>query len=87
MPTYVYTCPTHTELRTEVAHGMKEDPVIECSVCGGVMHRVPQVPLAIGYNAQDILFDWLDERYRRFRARKAGKHAPDFSPNAVNKPF
>ncbi len=41
MPTYVYTDSTH-DLTT--AHGMNDNPLITCPVCGEKMHRKPQAP-------------------------------------------
>lgn len=81
MPTYVYTCKHHTEFRKEMIHSMSEDPTVSCSVCGGQMHRVPQAPMAIAFNAGEILTEWMDENYRRWRTKR-----PRFSPDRVKRP-
>jgi len=47
MPEYLYGCEAKHRQFTE--HGMLENPVIICSICGKVMHRVPQVT-AVNWN-------------------------------------
>jgi len=84
---YVYTCPTHKDLRIDKAHSMTEDPVYLCPFCGEQLHRVPQVPAGIMHSPMDTFFEWNDENYKRMRARKRGHHAPRFSPDHVNRPY
>lgn len=86
MPSYVYACPkSKRHPRKEVTHGMNDDPVIQCEACGAKMRRVPQ-PFRFYMSPVQVLYDWSDENYRRYRARKAGKRAPRFSPDHVNSP-
>lgn len=86
MPIYVYACPkSRKHPRKDITHGIKEDPVIQCDACGTRMQRVPQ-SFRFYMSPVQVLYDWSDENYRRYRARKAGKRAPRFSPEQVNSP-
>lgn len=64
---------------------MMEDPEILCEVCGKRMHRIPQGGRWY-INPQSIIVDYLDENYKRYRARKRGKKAERFSPDKINRP-
>lgn len=81
MRIYVYGCANHEHPRVEVSHKMDENPDIYCRVCNSRMHRVPQLPAAIGFNSQEILVSWMEENYRRHRAGR-----PKFSPDLVKRP-
>lgn len=85
MARYDYKCKDCKTIR-EVIHPMAEDPVVICTVCGGTMRRKPTAPKAIALNATDVLVSWMDENYRRYRARKQGFNAPPFSPDLVKRP-
>lgn len=86
MPTYIYQCNKDRNHPTiEATHGMFQLVLALCDECGSFMHRVPQ-PHSFYFNPHDIHLDWMDENYRRYRARKAGKNAPPFSPDRVNRP-
>jgi len=47
MPTYTYTDRSRHD--TTIIHGMTEEPVITCDICGEAMHRRPQV-VAVNWN-------------------------------------
>lgn len=79
MPTYVYRCPN--DHRLELTHKMSEDPVVVCERCDQPMKRVPQRPAAIAFSAQEILQEWMDENYRRWRTKRRR-----FSPDVVKRP-
>lgn len=86
MPTYVYRCPE--DHRKEITHGIKEDPVITCEICGAIMRRVPQV-FRIAFNPGEILADWMDENYRQYRKypkNKQKRFHPD-NPTRPGKPI
>jgi hypothetical protein len=83
--TYVYACQNKSHPRVEVRHSMKEDPIIKCSVCHKPMHRVPQV-FRLGFNAQEILIDWLDNNYRIMRAHPKDYRRWLVSPYRVKRP-
>ncbi len=87
MPTYVYGCSKNIQdhPRIEIAHGMHENPVLCCEICGASMRRIPQ-SVRVYFNPGEILTEWMDENYKRYRARKKGKKAPRFSPDNVMKP-
>ena len=85
MPRYEYRC-SLCEHREEVIHSIHADPEVTCVECGETMRRVPQVPLAIARSPIEVMYAWMDENYRRFRARKKGKRAPKFSPDHINSP-
>ena len=87
MPTYVYGCSAHISdhPRLEITHGMHENPVLCCSVCGAEMRRIPQ-STRFYMNPEQIIVDYLDENYKRYRARKKGQKAPRFSPDKVMRP-
>ena len=80
MPTYVYGCLNKEHPRVELTHGMNDNPVVKCDVCGAVMHRVPQ-PARFYMNPEGILLDWMDENYKRFRAGKK-----PINPYKANRP-
>ena len=86
MPDYVHGCPQNREHpRQEIVHGMKEDPIITCTVCKSVMQRIPQ-PFRFALSAFEILGDWSKENLRRYKLRKRGYNVPRFSPDHVNRP-
>jgi len=67
MPTYVYGCKNHPEARQTVIHGMKEIVAVQCPVCAGQMHRIPQRFLW-GHNPGTLLLDKLSERFDDYRS-------------------
>jgi hypothetical protein len=81
MPEYVYGCEDKTHPRSVVIHKMFDNPVIPCSLCGTPMHRIPQPLLGIGYNATEVLVDWMEDNYKRKRAGRALN-----SPEKVQRP-
>ena len=85
MPLYIYGCDNKEHPRKEVVHGMNENPDIRCDVCGGKMHRIPSGG-RFYINPESIIVDYLDENYRRYRARKKGRHVDKFSPERINRP-
>ena len=87
MPTYVYGCSDSIKEhpRIEITHGMHENPVLCCEVCGAKMQRIPQ-SVRFYMNPGEILTEWMDENYKRYRARKKGKKADRFSPDKVMMP-
>lgn len=84
MPEYVYGCKDKEHPKKEVTHSVKEDPVIKCDTCGEVMHRVPQ-PFRYTLGAHNVLHEWCDENFVRYRARKKGYKAPPFSKDKVQR--
>lgn len=46
MPEYIYSCGKHTQTER---HGMAENPIIKCHVCGIEMHRRP-LSVAVNWN-------------------------------------
>lgn len=85
MARYDYRCMECKRI-VEIVHPMVEEPQVICSVCGGDMRRKPTAPRAIALNAQEVLISWMDENYRRYRARKQGFSVPPFSPDLVKRP-
>ena len=86
MPTYVYGCPeSNDHPRKEVVHKMAENPVIKCDTCGTVMHRIPQ-SIRFYMSPYQVLTDWCDENWRRYKARKQGRRAERFSPDVIMSP-
>jgi len=85
MATYIYACQNKTHPRKEVQHSMKADPVILCGVCKRPMFRVPQ-PFRFGFNATEILVDYLDHNYRIMRAHPKDYRRRMFSPDLVKRP-
>lgn len=74
MPKYVYACtadPTHARREVKLTRMEAEEIPVACS-CGSNMHRVPQ-PFRWGRSSSDVLFDYMDGKYREYRARKARK--------------
>lgn len=71
MPTYVYQCPAHptTEHRKEVVHSVNDQLAVLCDECQGVMHRIPQ-PFRWYMDPRAVLVDYMDGKYRDYRARK-----------------
>ena len=82
---YIYACKNKAHPRKEVRHSMKEEPVILCDVCKKPMHRVPQ-PFRLGFNATEILVDWLDNNYRIMRGHPKDWRRRLFSPDLVKRP-
>jgi putative FmdB family regulatory protein len=82
MATYVYRCKNNH--RREVVHKMSENPVVKCKECGAVMRRVPQ-KFRFAFDAQEILIDWMDENYRRYRTKRR-RFSPD-EPKRPGKPI
>jgi hypothetical protein len=67
MPTYIYGCrndPLHPTLEIDLSYD--NDPEVACPVCGGPMGRIPQ-KFRFGFNPFEILTDWMDDNYRRWR--------------------
>jgi hypothetical protein len=64
---------------------MKDNPVIKCAVCKGVLHRIPQ-PFRFSFNPESIIVDWMDHNYRLFRGDKPGHKKERFSPDHVMRP-
>lgn len=87
MPTYVYGCSKNItdHPRLEIVHGMHENPVLCCEECGAPLRRIPQ-NMRFYFSPGEILTDWMDENYKRYRARGKGKHAPRFSPDKPMRP-
>lgn len=81
MPTYIYACMEREHPRKEVIHKMAENPVISCEVCGMEMYRVIQRPASIAFNAEQVLTEWMDENYRRYRTKRER-----FSPDQCKRP-
>ena len=69
MRRYVYRCPEGHE--QEEQHGMRDDPVIVCNVCGKQMRRKPQA-FRFYFNPTDVLLDKMDGEYRKWRGKKNG---------------
>ena len=70
MPVYVYGCDEDKEHeRVEVVHGVGEQPVMLCPVCGGEMHRVPQA-FRWGRASWDVLAEHMDKKYRAWREKR-----------------
>lgn len=67
MPEYVYTCANdHFE---SILHSMKDcDIERRCSVCGEVMHRVPQA-MRFYFNPGRMLLDKLNDAFIDQKAR------------------
>ena len=68
MPTYVYGCrkdPSHPQM--EITLTFDDQPEVACPVCGSPMGRVPQ-RFRFGFNPFEILVDWMDDNYRRWRS-------------------
>lgn len=89
MAQYTYVCPNpKCENEKTLEKPMKEGPParVSCEKCKTDMKREYKPLRAVAFNAYQILLDWNDENYRRMRARKAGKHAPRFSPHKVKAP-
>jgi hypothetical protein len=70
MATYVYGCKNKDHPTITAAHSMLDNPEIRCSVCGQILHRIPQ-GFRWGFAAGDTLLDSLDKGYRSYRTRKA----------------
>jgi hypothetical protein len=74
MPLYVYGCDDREHPEKEVTHRMADDPEVRCDTCGGLMHRVPQVPMALAYNPEQLVAAWMADNYIR---KKKGKPRPN----------
>ena len=62
MPVYVYGCSNKEHPTVEKTHGMQEEVIILCKVCGEQMHRIPQ-PFRWGFDAKMVLLDKIDREY------------------------
>lgn len=61
---YVYECSLgHSK---EVKHSIHEDPLIQCNVCGSVMHRVPQ-PFTFYMNPFETMTDRMTDEFGAWR--------------------
>jgi hypothetical protein len=69
---YVYGCDDKEHPRVAVVHGMKENPTLTCSVCGKVMHRIPQ-PFTWGWHPSVKLIEHMDRRYTEWRTKQKAK--------------
>jgi hypothetical protein len=64
---------------------MNENPVIKCDVCGRTMHRIPQV-FRLGFNATEVLLEYMDHNYRIMRKHPKDYRRRMFSPDLVKRP-
>jgi hypothetical protein len=81
MPLYEYRCSKDkTHQHVDIVHGMGEVVRVFCQECRAEMMRV-YTPFRINISALGILYDWMDENYRRYRT-----NTPRFSPDHVNRP-
>jgi hypothetical protein len=72
MPEYTYGCDHKEHPRANIAHGMLDNPILECEVCGGRLHRIPQRFLW-GFNPLSLVSEWSQsnrERKKRGEPRK-----------------
>jgi len=65
MPKYIYGCDNKEHPRYLVVHGMLENPVLNCEVCGCTMHRIPQTFL-FGLSPINIYRDWCERNWRHY---------------------
>ncbi len=72
MPTYVYGCENDHQIQR--AHSIDEDPVVICSECGKLMHRVPQ-PFRFYMNPAEVLLDYVDEGFSRYKRDRIKRKA------------
>ena len=86
MATYVYACKNKDHPRKEVQHPMKESPAVKCAVCKKPMHKVMQ-PFRLGFNATEVLLDWMDNNYRIMRGYPKDWRRRLFSPDLVKRPL
>ena len=84
MPVYVYACKEKEHPTIEITHGYHDDPVITCDACDEVMHRRPQ-SFRFTFGSANVLHEWADENWCRYRARKKGLKAPPFSKDKVQR--
>lgn len=68
MPRYTYRCSEGHE--TEVSLSREELPNVYCPFCDGLMERLPSRIMAVGYNPEQVLTEWMDDNFRRKRAGK-----------------
>lgn len=73
MPTYVYGCPQHKQVRIEIVHGMDDPCEFECPTCGEELVRIPQ-RFRWGFASGDILLDKLDQGYQNYKRKRANRH-------------
>lgn len=74
MARYVYGCAEKDHPRREVEHGMQENPVIRCAVCGGVMRRIPQ-GFRWGYAPADVWNDHVNREFGKWRQKEKKRRA------------
>lgn len=85
MAKYTFVCP-NCEQVLEVIRTMKDGPPGDLEHCGQPMVRKYRPIRTIAFSPFEVHTDWMIENYNRYRARKAGKNAPRFSPGKVNRP-
>lgn len=75
MPKYSYQCP-NCLMEIEVVHTMNNEPAIICETCGGeyTMRRVYRIAPRWGRNPWDVLYEYMDQRFREAKARHRNKY-------------
>jgi len=71
MPTYVYGC--ENGHKKEVVHPLTDDPEMIC-YCGLPMRRIPQ-PFRFYMNPGEVLLDYVDEGYSRYKRDRIKRKA------------
>jgi hypothetical protein len=64
MPQYVYGCKNKAHPRVTVVHPIGEDIILECEVCRGWMHRIPQTFL-FGFPPIALIREWSERNWSK----------------------